>query len=149
MGSSGSGPANEVTATSSTFANTNVRCIITSLTSAGGDASPDNGQAMIYVNGALEDTENLNELASSPPTLSTYYGFDMSITTAPTSSGASYAGVCVGAEMNDNYLAASSFGLNHYYGGIYEIIHFSKTLDAYELGLIEGYIAEKYNITFS
>jgi hypothetical protein len=51
--------------------------------------------------------------------------------------------------MNDNYLAASSFGLNHYYGGIYEVIHFAKTLDAYELGLIESYIAEKYNITFS
>jgi hypothetical protein len=148
MGSNASGAASEVTATSSTFANTNIRCIVTSTTTVGGNASPDNGQAMIYVNGALEDTENLNTLNSTPGQPE-YYGFDMSMTQAPTSSGASFAGVCVGAEMNDNYLAASSFGLNHYYGGIYEVIHFAKTLDAYELGLIESYIAEKYNITFS
>ena len=149
MGNSVSGSDSEVTATSSAFGNTNIRCIVTSTTTAGGAASPYYGQAMIYVNGALEDTENLNELVSGDNN-DGHYSFDMSRTQAPSSSPvSSFAGVCVGAEMNDNYLAASSFGINHYYGGIYEIIHFAKTLDAYELGLIESYIAEKYNITFS
>ena len=148
MGNSASGSASEVTATSSTFGNTNIRCIVTSTTTVGGDASPDNGQAMIYVNGTLEDTENLDELISGA-TNDGHYSFDMSRTQAPSSSGSSFASICIGAEMNDNYLDSSSFGINHYYGGIYEVIHFSKTLSDYELMLIEGYVSEKYNITFS
>ena len=148
MGSNGGAGANEVTATSSTFANTNLRCIVTSTTSAGGSSSPNNGQAMIYADGTLEDTENLDQLVSTPSNAA-YYGFDMSITTAPGSSGASYASVCIGSEMNDNYLDASDFGINHYYGKIYEVIHYAKTLTDSEMAGIEQYIALKYGITFS
>ena len=148
MGNNASGAASEVTATSSAFANTNIRCIVTSTTSAGGSSSPANGQAMIYANGTLEDTENLDEL-SSTPAANVYYGFDMSMTQAPTSSGASFAQVSIGAEVNDQYLSASSFGLNHYYGKIYEVIHFAKTLSEEELAMIEQYISIKYSITFS
>ena len=52
-------------------------------------------------------------------------------------------------DLPDIDLEASNFGSNNYYGKIYEVLHFAKTLNAYEISLMETYLSQKYDLTFS
>ena len=109
------------------YANTDLRCIMTVGDNTGS----------IYINGSQIDTEVFN----------TNFVYDFGTTS--TSGSVPNAAVSIGVNLPNIALEASNFGANNYYGKIYEVLHFAKTLDSDEISLMETYLSQKYSLTFS